>query len=171
MAELLRQTVDAERPDAVICVGQAGGRTAITPEMVAINLNDASIPDNAGVSHGGEAIVPDGPAAYFTTLPVKRMAAAANAAGVPAAVSYTAGTYVCNNIFYHLMRTLDGSGVPGGFVHIPFCSDQAAQRPGAKPASLPLPLMIDGLTAMLETVADTLRTGEADLKQGTGTTH
>ena len=173
VAPLLRKAMNEEQPDAVICVGQAGGRTCLTPEMVAINLNDAGIPDNAGVSHGGEPIVAGAPAAYFTTLPVKRMAAAANAAGVPASVSYTAGTYVCNNIFYHLMHTLaeEHSAALGGFIHIPFSTDQAALRTGARPASLPLPLMADGLAAMLEALADTLRTGKQDLREGTGTTH
>lgn len=101
--DTLRQAIQTHQPDIVICVGQAGGRMQITPERVAINLADARIPDNEGHQPIDEEISPDGPAAYWTGLPVKRMTAKMKEHGIPAAVSYTAGTFVCNYLFYGLM--------------------------------------------------------------------
>lgn len=152
-AGLLAEAIKKEGPDAVICVGQAGGRAAVTPEMVAINWKDASIPDNAGVCCGGEPICEDGPAAYFATLPVKRMVSYMQEAGVPAAVSYTAGAYVCNNLMYHLLDYLEKEypGVKGGFIHIPFACSQVSGRTQTTP-SLPLELMAKGLEAAAEAV-------------------
>lgn len=112
-----------KRPDAVICVGQAGGRTAITPERVAVNLRDARIPDNAGNQPRDEAVEPQGPAAYFSTLPVRQMTEVIRSAGIPAALSLSAGAFVCNDLFYLLMHSLAGSGVPGGFIHVPAAKD------------------------------------------------
>ena len=97
-AEALREAVRRERPEAVICVGQAGGRAGISIERVAINVEDARIPDNAGDQPRDRTIVPDGPAAYFSTLPIREMEKAVRDAGIPAAVSNSAGTYVCNSI-------------------------------------------------------------------------
>ena len=120
------------RPDAVICVGEAGGRAAITPERIAVNLDDTRIPDNAGEQPVDRPIAADGPAAYFSTLPVKRMAEAVRAAGVPAAVSYTAGTFVCNHLMYALLHWC-GRHAPdtrAGFMHVPYQLEQTAGRPG-----------------------------------------
>ena len=100
---VLEAAVNEHRPDAVICVGQAGGRSAITPERVAINLADASIPDNAGDQPVDEPIRKDGAPAYFTSLPVKAMVQKMRAAGIPAALSYTAGSFVCNSLMYTLL--------------------------------------------------------------------
>ena len=110
--------------DAVLCIGQAGGRDAITPEMVAINLMHARIPDNDGNTPADEPIDKDGPAAYFSTLLARKMAEAAEKTGAAARVSYTAGTFVCNDIFYRLLRRFDGTGVKVGFVHVPLCREQ-----------------------------------------------
>lgn len=156
VAELLEQAIREEKPDAVICVGQAGGRAELTPEMVAINLNDASLADNAGIMHGGEPICEGGPAAYFSTLPVKRIAAAIREAGVPASVSYTAGTYVCNNIMYHLLHMLEQCypRVIGGFIHVPFECGQVLERSGVP--SLPLLLIAEGLEAAAVCTAEVL---------------
>lgn len=107
------------RPDAVICVGEAGGRAAITPEMVAINLRYARIPDNAGNAPQDEPVRADGENALFSTLPVRAMAAAIEAAGIPAAVSYSAGTYVCNDTMYLVLEHLRDTGIPAGFIHVP----------------------------------------------------
>ena len=103
--DLVCAAMERERPDLVLCVGQAAGRAALTPERVAINIMDASIPDNAGAQPREEPVVPGGPAAYFTTLPVKRIAAAIQAAGVPAAVSNSAGTFVCNALLYRVPKS------------------------------------------------------------------
>lgn len=119
LAALLRQ----HQPALVLCVGQAGGRSAITLERVAINLSDAPIADNAGAQPIDSAVIPDGPTAYFTSLPVKRMATALISEGIPAEVSHSAGTFVCNHVFYRLMHTLGTQKslkkTRGGFVHVP----------------------------------------------------
>ena len=119
--EVLEAAMAEHKPDVVICVGQAGGRAAITPEKVAINLMDGRIPDNAGYQPVDVPIRADGPAAYFATLPVKAMVQRMQDAGIPAAVSYTAGTYVCNSLMYTLLFLIDRKfpGVRGGFIHVP----------------------------------------------------
>ncbi len=120
----LRREVRALRPAAVICCGVAGSRAAITPERVAVNLDDARIPDNAGRQPLDQPVIPRGPAAYFSTLPVKAITAALAAAGFPAEVSHTAGSFVCNHVFYGLMHALARSRrqpqARGGFIHVPF---------------------------------------------------
>lgn len=123
--------VEKEKPDAVLCIGQAGGRAAMTPERVAINVDDASITDNAGAQPIDAPIVPDGPAAYFSTLPVKAMVAAIRQAGLPASLSNTAGTFVCNHLMYGLLHLLATRypGVRGGFMHVPFAPQQVTDRP------------------------------------------
>ncbi len=116
------------RPDLVICVGQAGGRDAISLERVAINIADASIADNEGARPLDVPVQPKGPAAYFSTLPIKAMLLALQKAGVPAEVSQTAGTFVCNHVFYALMFALSRQrGTPrprGGFIHLPWLPEQ-----------------------------------------------
>lgn len=121
--ELLTAAVREHRPPLVVAVGLAAGRTGITPERVAVNVRDARIPDNAGASPVDEPIAADGPVGYFSTLPIKAMVAATAADGIPGSVSQTAGTYVCNDVFYalqHLLATDAAlSGTRGGFVHVP----------------------------------------------------
>ncbi len=157
VAVLLEEAILREQPDAVICVGQAGGRAMMTPEMVAVNIKDASGTDNAGVLYSGESIDANGPAAYFSTLPVKVLTAAIKEAGVPAAVSYTAGTYVCNNIMYHLLHMTAARypQIKGCFIHIPFECGQVMTRPAGTP-SLPLELMAKGLEAAVNAAAKSL---------------
>ncbi|MDO4297279.1 MAG: pyroglutamyl-peptidase I [Lachnospiraceae bacterium] len=171
VADLLRQAIEEEQPHAVICVGQAGGRAVLTPEMVAINLNDAAIPDNAGVSHGGETICQDGPAAYFATIPVKAISAGMMEAGVPAAVSYTAGTYVCNNAMYHLLHLLAGEypEIRGGFIHVPYECGQVLGK--SNMSSLPLPMIAKGLEAAAKVTAEVLEAGTQDIRIACGSTH
>jgi pyroglutamyl-peptidase len=118
-ASLLREEIARLRPEIVISVGVANGRKAVTPELVAINYRFASIPDNAGVSHQGDPIVPDGPAACMTTLPVHDMIAAINEAGIPAHLSLSAGAYVCNDVYYALLSCEKEFGHKGLFVHVP----------------------------------------------------
>lgn len=111
-------------PDVVLCIGQAGGRAAITPELVAINLRHASIPDNEGARPVDEPIEMGGATAYFSTLPVRKMSEAIKAAGVPSWVSYSAGAYVCNDLLYSLLMRFGGTQTRVGFIHIPYSSEQ-----------------------------------------------
>ena len=144
----LRRELRRTQPKLVVCVGQAGGRQAITIERVAINVDDARIPDNVGAQPIDAPIVRSGPAAYFSTLPIKAMVAALTEAGIAGAVSQTAGTFVCNHVFYGLMRSLQRrEGVRGGFVHVPFLPAQAEanQRGGEVPPSMPLAQIVEGL--------------------------
>jgi len=141
----LRAALRRYRPGLVICVGEAGGRDAITIERVAINVDDARIADNAGAQPDDRAIVRNGPAAYWSTLPVKAIVAALSRREIPAAVSETAGTFVCNHVFYGLMRMLARRrGVRGGFIHVPYVRGQG------KP-SLPLATIVEGLELAITT--------------------
>ena len=144
--------VEREKPDAVLCIGQAGGRAAITPERVAINVDDASIPDNAGAQPIDRPIVPGGPAAYFSTLPVKAMVAAIRQAGLPASLSNTAGTFVCNHLMYGLLHLLASRypGVRGGFMHVPFAPQQVVDRPAP---AMSVEDIARGITAAVEAIA------------------
>ena len=112
------------QPDVIISVGQAGTRPAITPERIGINVRDARITDNAGISPKDESIVPDGPDGYFSTLPVKAMIAAISDAGIPASISNTAGTFVCNDVLYSLLHHFAGTDTRCGFIHVPWLPEQ-----------------------------------------------
>ena len=136
-AQTVLQEARRTGAQAVVCVGQAGGRSAVTPELVAINLRYASIPDNAGLQPCDDPVAPDGPAAYFATLPVRAMARAICDAGLCGAVSCTAGTYVCNDLMYTLLHQLQGTGVQTGFIHVPFLPHQAERQKAGTP-SMPL---------------------------------
>ena len=123
-AERLLQAVDKLQPDAVVCVGQAAGRGAICFERVAINLRDASIADNAGFKPCDEPVCQGGDGAYFSTFPHKKLIEAVKAAGIPAAQSLSAGSFVCNDVLYSLLRHTQGSGMLCGFVHVPALPEQ-----------------------------------------------
>ena len=144
--------VEREKPDAVLCIGQAGGRAALTPERVAITVDDASIPDNAGAQPIDRPIVPGGPAAYFSTLPVKAMVAAIRQAGLPASLSNTAGTFVCNHLMYGVLHLLATRcpGVRGGFMHVPFAPQQVTDRPAP---AMSVEDIARGITAAVEAIA------------------
>lgn len=159
----LDEALQRVRPTTVLAIGQAGGRCDLSLERVAINVDDARIPDNAGAQPVDEAIVADGPAAYFSTLPIKAIVAGLRAAGYPASVSQTAGTFVCNHLFYGLQHRLDGLGVRSGFMHIPYLPEQAARHPGAP--SLPLPTLIEATRLALElaVTAQEIRVGGGQL--------
>ena len=148
---LLAREVERVKPVLVLCLGQAGGRTGISLEQVGINLREASIPDNAGIQPSGEPVVPGGPAAYFTTLPIKRMCMRIREMGIPASISYSAGTYVCNDLLYSLLDELEKRhpGIRGGFIHVPYSPEQAAGKAGP-PASLAVSLAVSGIQAALE---------------------
>lgn len=172
-AEAVEAAIDAERPDLVLCVGQAGGRSHITPEFVGINYANARIPDNEGHRPVGR-LVADGPDAYFSTLPIFTMVEAARAAGVPAAVSYSAGTYCCNEVLYRLLHYLATChpGVRGGFVHVPYAPEQVCSL-GAGTPSMSVDTMVRGLAAMIG-AAVTCTDGAVDdaaAAAGAGTEH
>jgi pyroglutamyl-peptidase len=148
---ILKAVIDEVKPDIVICVGQAGGRNDITVERVAINVDDAKIPDNEGNRPIDARIVEDGPAAYWSSLPIKAIVEKMREAGVPASVSQTAGTFVCNHTFYglsHLIAT-EYPGIRGGFIHIPYLPEQAARHPGAP--SMSVEIIVRSLEIAIQT--------------------
>ena len=123
-SETVIKTAEEINPDVILCIGQAGGRNAVTPELVGINLRHASIPDNSGNQPKDEAIISDGENAYFSTLPVRKIADAISADGVSAKVSYSAGAYVCNDVLYTLLHRYKETTTRVGFIHIPYCKEQ-----------------------------------------------
>jgi pyroglutamyl-peptidase len=147
-AERLLALIAEHNPDVVICLGQAEGRKEITPEQVAINLDDARLADNEGVLRNDVKILNDGPDAYFSTLPVKEIVEAIKAAGVPAAVSLSAGAFLCNHVFYVAQNKFAGTKVRSGFVHVPLMDEQAGGFPGLP--TMPLEQMVTAVRAMLE---------------------
>ena len=155
--DALRAAIEQHAPDVVVCAGQAGGRFGVTPEKIAVNRNDTAMPDNAGQAPVDEPIVADGPAAYFTGLPVAAIVDALRAAAIPSEVSWTAGAYVCNHVFYSLMHLIatDHPQVQGGFVHVPYAHEQVLGRLDPQP-SLALDTIVDALRI---TVSTTLRVG------------
>lgn len=147
-AQLVQQRAAVLQPQAILCVGQAAGRSAVTPELIGINYQHASLPDNAGVQPQDMPIIPDGPAAIFSTLPVQAMAGAIRAAGLPGEVSYTAGSFVCNDLLYRLLYHFRGSPVRVGFVHVPLSPEQVSGQPPAQPV-LPLEKSAAALAAAI----------------------
>ena len=147
-AERLLALIAEHNPDVVICLGQAEGRKEVTPERVAINLDDARLADNEGVFRNDVKILNDGPDAYFSTLPVKEIVEAIKAAGVPAAVSLSAGAFLCNHVFYVAQNKFAGTKVRSGFVHVPLMDEQAGEFPGLP--TMPLEQMVTAVRAMLE---------------------
>jgi pyroglutamyl-peptidase len=136
-------------PALVLAVGQAGGRSAVCMERIAINLDDARIPDNAGLQPIDRPVIRGAPAAYFARLPLKAMRAALLEHGIPAEISHSAGTFVCNHVFFGLMHALRSRpGVRAGFVHVPYAPAQIARHPGAP--SLALNLMSRALALLIE---------------------
>lgn len=134
--------------DAVLMLGQAKGRDGLTVERIAINIDDAALPDNAGEQLRDQPILPDGAAAYFATLPIKSIVDAIRAEGLPAAVSNSAGTFVCNHLMYCVLHALEDSATRAGFIHVPCLPEQAAGHPGIP--SMPLSDMIRGIEAVLK---------------------
>ncbi len=159
----LNTLLNKHQPALVICVGQAGGRKAMSLERVAINVNDAPIADNAGAQPVDTPVKPGAPAAYFTSLPIKAMLAALQADGVAAEVSQTAGTFVCNHVFYGLMHTLATQRglkqTRGGFIHVPWLPEQGTP-------SMPLEDMVRGLRLALRCALQV----EKDTALGAGAT-
>jgi len=150
---VLRAAVAETRPDLVLCTGLAGGRAELSLERVAINVDDARIPDNAGNRPIDLPVIAGGPPAYFSLLPIKATVAALREAGLPAAVSNSAGTFVCNHVFYGLMHLAATAARPfrGGFLHVPYLPAQAARQPGAP--SLALADIVRGIEVILSVSA------------------
>ena len=142
------------QPDAVICVGQAGRRADIGVERVAINLVEASIPDNAGNQPMDVKVQEDGETAYFATIPVKAMVKNIKDHGIPASISYTAGTYVCNSVMYDLLYLIDRKypSIRGGFIHVPYATEQGVGKPVGT-ATMELSTISKALLYALEAVA------------------
>lgn len=157
--------IERANPRLVILLGQAGGRACLSVERVAINVDDARIADNAGSQPVDEPVAPAGPAAYFASVPVKAMTAAIREAGIPAEVSNSAGTFVCNHLFYGVLHFLAASGrdARAGFIHVPWLESQAVARPG-EPA-MALATMVRGVEAAIVAALETA----TDVKMAAGT--
>jgi pyroglutamyl-peptidase len=162
----LFDAIEALQPDIVIALGQAGGRNEISVERVALNIDDASIPDNAGQQPVDATIADGGPAAYFSTLPIKAIVAALRLRGFAAGVSQTAGTFVCNHVFYGLMQHAAGREMKAGFIHVPFLPEQTAERSDGAP-SMALNDLVDGLRIAVEVAVGV----EKDVAEAGGATH
>ena len=167
-AEVLEAEIVRYQPDVVLCIGQAGGRASLTPERVAINQDDARIPDNQGNQPIDTPIRLDGEAAYFSTLPIKAMVQAINEVGLPATVSNTAGTFVCNHLMYQALYLADKKfpNMRAGFMHIPYMTEQVVNKPNT--ASMCLRDIVRGIEAAIGAVVDYK---DKDLKIVGGATH
>ncbi|NVD70101.1 pyroglutamyl-peptidase I [Duganella sp. BJB488] len=166
-SKVLHQAVEELQPSIVIAVGQAGGRVDLSVERIAINIDDAPIADNQKRQLVDQPIVTNGPAAYFATLPIKAIVHALREAGLPSSVSQSAGTYVCNHVFYSLMHQAHewGTTMRAGFIHIPYLPQQAAAHPGS--ASMKLEDMIEGLRIAIRTTL----AHDVDMREAGGVTH
>ncbi|MGK0552217.1 pyroglutamyl-peptidase I [Enterococcus faecalis] len=155
------------QPDVVICVGQADGRPTVTVEKVAINLAEARIPDNNGQQPSGVPLKEDGQTAYFTNLPIKAMVKNCHDHQLPAAISYTAGTFVCNDIMYNLLYQINTQNlaVRGGFIHVPFLPEQTIDKPNVASMSL------EAITKALYYMVEAAITTDTDIQLTSGTTH
>lgn len=162
-AKRLNDVIKDVKPDAVLSVGQAGGRAGITMERIAINVDDARIPDNISQQPIDEAIQLDGEAAYFSTLPIKRIVKAIREAGIPAEVSNSAGTFVCNHIMYQALFAATKADKPfkAGFMHIPFIPEQTTDKP-----SLPLEESTKALQIAIETIRDYINDEDIKVQEG-----
>ena len=125
-AQLVLEKAAMLQPDVILCIGQAGGRRGITPEVVGINLREANILDNAGNQPTNAPVASDGPAAYFSTVPVRAMVSAIREIGLPASLSYSAGAFVCNDVLYTLLHHYRSTAVRCGFIHVPFLPQQGS---------------------------------------------
>ena len=154
----IKEAVEKENPDAVLSIGQAGGRSEITVERIGINIDDCRIPDNEGNQPIDEPVVKGGPAAYFVTVPIKAIVENIKAHNIPASISNTAGTFICNHVCYgvaHLaaQRTAAGKPMKSGFIHIPFLPEQVIGKPALTP-SMSLETIVSGITHALEAIVE-----------------
>jgi len=149
--EILLAKIQEFSPNVVISFGQAEGRSSITPEKIAINLDDARIADNSGDARKQKEIVAGGADGYFSTLPVEKIVSALNEAGVPANLSLSAGSFVCNHIFYRMQHALLGQGIKSGFIHLPLVPEQSAEFPN-QPTLLLEQMLVGAKAAILSTL-------------------
>ena len=154
----IKEAVEKENPDVVLSIGQAGGRSEITVERIGINIDDCRIPDNEGNQPIDEPVVKGGPAAYFVTVPIKAIVENIKAHNIPASISNTAGTFICNHVCYgvaHLVaqRTAAGKPMKSGFIHIPFLPEQVIGKPALTP-SMSLETIVSGITHALEAIVE-----------------
>lgn len=169
-AKILEEKIAQYQPDVVLCIGQAGGRFGLTPERIAINQDDARIEDNDGNAPIDQSIRKDGQPAYFSTLPIKAMVQKIKEAGIPASVSNTAGTFVCNHIMYQALYLADKKFPnikAAGFVHIPFMTEQVLDK--ADTASMNLHDIVKGLTAGIKAIVQYI--DRKDIEVTGGATH
>ena len=167
-AQVLEEEMSRYRPDFVLCIGQAGGRSSLTPERVAINQDDARIPDNDGNQPIDLPIRPDGAPAYFSSLPIKAMVQAIKKEGLPASISNTAGTFVCNHLMYQALYLVEKKfpHVKAGFMHIPYMMEQVVNRPTTPAMSL-----VDIRRGLEAAIGAMIEHGDQDLKLVGGETH
>jgi len=160
--------IQEHHPDVVLNIGQAGGRSCVTIERVAVNLAEARIPDNAGEQPMDQPLQPDGPAAYFTTLPVKAMVKNVRDHGLPCHISYTAGTYVCNCVMYNVlhMAATKYPNIRAGFIHVPFANEQVVEKANGTPSA-----SLETIAKALEYAIEAVATGQEDVREAMGTTH
>ncbi|MBA4698071.1 MAG: pyroglutamyl-peptidase I [Ruminococcus sp.] len=166
--EVLEAGIEEYNPDIVICVGQAGGRSGITVEKVAINLMEARIPDNEGRQPVDEPVCSDGENAYFAKLPIKAMVQKMREQGIPARISYTAGTYVCNDVMYRLLYMIEKKyhNMKGGFIHVPYLPEQVIDLPDGIPS-----MSAEMIAQAIECGVEAALENEGDVKAVMGETH
>ena len=166
--EKIEENIIKHSPDIVISIGQAGGRFGVTPERVAINIDDARIEDNEKNQPIDITIFEDGETAYFTNLPIKAMVKEMQDGGIPASVSNTAGTFVCNHVMYGIMYMIDKKypNIKGGFIHVPYACEQVTDKANGM-ASMPLETIAKSLEYCVEAVVNNTE----DVKEVMGTTH
>lgn len=165
--QVIDEAIKKYDPDVILSIGQAGGRPDITVERVGINVDDCRIPDNEGNQKIDEPVYPDGPAAYFVTIPIKAMVQKIQSKGIPASISNTAGTFVCNHVTYgvcHLVAT-KYPGKRSGFIHIPYLPQQVTNK--SNMPSMSQDFLVEGITAAIEAIAET----KQDIKVTGGATH
>lgn len=165
--ERVHEKMKELQPDLVISVGQAGGRSGVTPERVAINVTDARIPDNDGNQPIDEPVFTDGDAAYFSNLPVKAMVQAIRDAGYPSALSNSAGTYICNHVMYGILYYIhkEFPKVRGGFIHVPYAPAQTVNKPNTPS------MAIADITAALEAAIEAAVSSTHDIRAVGGEIH
>ena len=167
-AKILEEEIRIYQPDIVLCIGQAGGRKGLTPERVAINQDDARIPDNEGNQPIDLPIRQDGAPAYFSSLPIKAMVQAIKKEGLPASVSNTAGTFVCNHLMYQVLYLVEKEfpTIKAGFMHIPYMMEQVIDKPNTPAMDL-----VDIVRGIEAAIRATIEYGDKDLKLVGGETH
>ena len=160
--------IQVHHPDVVLNVGQAGGRACVTIERVAINLAEARIPDNAGEQPVDQPLQPDGPAAYFATVPVKAMVRNVREHGLPCQLSYSAGTYVCNCVMYQVLHlaAVKYPGIRAGFIHVPYADEQVVGKAAGTPSS-----SLETIAKALAYAIEAIAAGRQDAQEAMGTTH